>query len=126
MTAGRNQIARWWTYTTPLDDVAGGAIPSGTIVNSSVLLRIEPLKPTMALLEQGVETVKLFQTDVSYVAKDIQENDVLEVVYPPESSYLNKMFRVISVQHPSLRPNDPRSQVLVILRRWDVAHNRQP
>lgn len=125
MPSGKNQLVRWWTFTTPVDDYVGGAMPSGTIVRSDLLVRIEPVKPTMAILEQGIETVKLFQTSVTYWAKDIEENDVLEVTYPPESWYIGKMFRVISVQHPSLRPNDPRSEVQVILRRWDKAHTRQ-
>jgi hypothetical protein len=126
MTAGKNQIAKWWRFYQNPDDYIGGSVPTGTILNDSVMVRIEPKPPTMALLEQGVETIKLFQTAVSYVARDIKENDMLEVYEPSESWYAGQMFRVVNVQHPSLRPNDPRSEVQVLLRRWDEAHGRQP
>ena len=125
MPAGYNQLANVWRYTYPTDDDIGGSVPSGTIIHKSLLVRIEPLKPTTALLEQGLETVKLYQTSASYIALDIKENDELEVVEPAESWYINQHFRVISVQHPSLRPNDPRSQVQLIMRRRDEAHARQ-
>ena len=126
MAAGHNQIAKVWRYTTPLDDYIGGALPSGTVIHNDILVRISPKVPTMALLEQGLETVKLFETGVSWVAKDIEENDVIEVYAPYDSLYYGKQFRVISVRLPSLRPNDPRSQVQVIMRRWESAHTRQP
>lgn len=126
MPAGFNQIARLWRYSTPFDDTVGGAVPIGTIIYENLLIRISPKMPTMALLEQGVETVKIYQTNLSWIAKDIKENDVLEVYEPYDSEYYSKKFRVIGVRHPSLRPNDHRSQVQVLLRRWDEAHTRQP
>ena len=125
MPAGMNQLARVYRYSFPNDDSVGGSLPSGTLLHDSVLVRIEPLRPTMALLEQGLETVKLYQTNVSYVASDVDENDEFLIYEPVESWYYLKRFKVISVQHPSLRPNDPRSQVVVTLRRWEDAHGRQ-
>lgn len=126
MPAGTNQLARIYRYTTPTDDIVGGSLPSGTMIHDSVLVRISPVKPTIALLEQGLETVKLFKTAVSYQASDLKENDEFLIYEPTESWYYQQRFRVVSVQHASLRPNDPRSQVVVLLRRWDDAHNRQP
>ena len=126
MPAGHNQLAKIYRYTNPNDDSIGGSLPSGTMIHDSVLVRISPINPTIALLEQGLETVKLFKTSVSYNAADLEENDEFLVYEPPESWYNQKRFRVIGVQHASLRPNDPRSQVVVTLRRWDTAHDRQP
>lgn len=126
MPAGQNQLAKIYRYTNINDDVVGGSLPSGTLLHNSVLVRISPIKPTIALLEQGLETVKLFQTSVSYVASDLKENDEFLIYEPIESKYYQNRFRVVSTQHPSLRPNDPRCQVIAILRRWDDAHNRQP
>ena len=126
MPAGHNSIARIIRYTTPLDDMIGGAVPSGTVLHDSVLVRISPVKPTMVLLEQGLETVKLFETELSWIAQDVRENDVLEVYEPFDSQFHDEQFRIISVRPPSLRANDPRSQVHVVLRRWEYAHTRQP
>ena len=126
MPAGQNQIAKLWRFVQDPDDYIGGSIPTGSIINESVLLRIEPVTPTMALLEQGLETQKLYKTAVNYGAKNIKENDILQVYEPYDSWYYSGSFRVISVMHPSLRPNDPRSQVQVVMRRWDEAHDRQP
>lgn len=122
MPAGKNQLVQVWRYTYPQDDNIGGSVPSGTMLYDSLLVRISPIKPTMALLEQGLETVKLFNTAISYRAKDIKENDEIVVYEPRESFYYNQHFRVISVQHASLRPNDPRSEVIIIMRRWEDAH----
>ena len=126
MPCGLNQIVSWTRYTFDPDDARGGSVPTGTVINPSLLVRIEPIEPTMALLEQGLETVKLFRVAVGYAGRDMQENDELIVNEPKESWYINQSFRVISVRHPSLRPNDPRSQVQVTVRRWDKAHGRQP
>ena len=125
MPAGANQIARLWRYETPTDNYVGGAVPVGKILYSSLLIRISPKTPTMALLEQGLETVKLYDTAISWIAKDIKENDIIEVYEPYDSQYCNMKFRVISVRLPSLRANDHRSQVQVILRRWSDAHSIQ-
>lgn len=125
MPAGHNQLARIYRYTYPQDDEIGGSVPSGTMIHDSILVRIEPVQPTMALLEQGLETVKLFRTAISYRAKDVKENDEVVVYEPIESFYYNQHFRIISVQHASLRPNDPRSQVVIVMRRREDAHGLQ-
>lgn len=126
MPAGQNQLAKVYRYTNPNDDIIGGSLPSGTLIHDSVLVRISSIEPTMALVEQGLETPKLFRTAVSYVASDLKENDEFLIYEPIDSWYYQQRFRVISVRHASLRPNDPRSQVVTILRRWEDAHNRQP
>lgn len=126
MPAGHNTIVQLVRYSYNPDDARGGAKPTGSIINDSLLIRIEPIQPTMALLEQGVETVKLFRGALGYAGRDILENDELIVIDPPESWYHNQHFRVVAVQHPSLRANDPRSQVIVTMRRWEQAHGRQP
>lgn len=125
MSAGKNQLVRVIRYSYPQDDSIGGSVPSGTVIHDSVLVRIKPIRPTMALLEQGLETIKLFETSLSYVAKDVKETDELIVYEPVDSEYFNQSFRVISVRHPSLRPNDPRSDLSVVIRRREEAHGLQ-
>lgn len=122
MTAGYNAIAKILRYTNQDDDVIGGANPSGTVLLDNVWCRIEPIEPTMALLEQGLETVKLYRTTLDYRAKNVEENDELIVTAPIGSFYRDKAFRFVSVQHSSLQADDPRSHVLVVMRRRDYAH----
>jgi hypothetical protein len=122
MAAGYNALAKVLRYEFKDDDEIGGASPSGTVLLENIWCRIEPIEPTMALLEQGLETVKLFRTSLDYRAKNVSENDELVVTAPIGSIYRNKAFRLVSVQHSSLRADDPRSQVLVIMRRRHEAH----
>jgi hypothetical protein len=122
MPAGYNALAKILRYDYKDDDDIGGANPSGTVMLENVWCRIEPIEPTMALLEQGLETVKLFRTTLDYRAKNVIENDELVVTAPIGSIYRNKAFRLISVRPSSLRADDPRSQVLVVMRRRDEAH----
>jgi selenophosphate synthase len=122
MPAGYNAIAKILRYDYRDDDDIGGASPSGTVLLDSIWCRIEPIEPTMALLEQGLETVKLFRTTLDYNAKNVKENDELVVTAPIGSIYRDKAFRLISIQHSSLRADDPRSHVLVVMRRRDEAH----
>lgn len=125
MPCGYNQLVKLITYSYPSDDPIGGSQPSGTLFLDSVLVRIEPMKPSTVLLEQGIETTKLFETTITYRAKGVKENDELLVYAPKESEYYDQHFRVVSVRHPSLRPNDPRGQIYLILKRFETAHANQ-
>lgn len=122
MTAGYNQTVSVTRYEYDPDDDVGGAMPTGTIILQDVNCRIEPIQPTMALLEQGLETVKLFRVHVDYRAKTIKENDELKVTRPKDSWYYLNSFRVLSVQHPSIKPSDPRGYIELVVRRRDEAH----
>jgi hypothetical protein len=103
----------------------GGAVPSGTMLYDFVPLRIEPIEPTMALIEQGLETPHLYRVAVQANAYAPRENDEIEVNMPVGSWYYGYRFRLISVQHASLGPTDPRRQTVVIMRRMDIAHGNQ-
>ena len=122
MTAGFNALGYILHYDYEDDDEIGGSNPSGTVLVANVQCRIEPIEPTMALLEQGLETVKLYRTTLDYRAVNVQENDELVVSLPKGGFYTDKRFRFVSVQHSSLQVNDPRSHVLVVMRRRDEAH----
>lgn len=126
MPAGTNYLVKIFRPTTPVDDIVGGAIPVDTLVHDHLLARIEARRPTMALLEQGLDTIKLFVADLSWIAKDTKENDLLYVFEPVDAPYAGLKFRIISVRLPSLRGNDPRSHVQVTLRRWSDNHTNQP
>ena len=125
MPAGYNQLARIIDIDYLPDDSIGGSVPTGTMIYDNLLVLVDPLKPTTALLEQGIETVKLFETAVSARASNIKENNQLIIYAPEESPYFNQTFRVVAVRHPSMRPNDPRSQIIITLKRFEDAHSNQ-
>lgn len=127
MTAGLNLKGRIWRLTANTrDDSVGGAVPSGTILYDSIFARIYAEKPTLALLEQGLETPTIFRGQLSYPVLttgtfDIQHNDQYEVTWPPISPYYNKKFLIIGIQSPSFE--DTRHYIQVSLRRLVTANS---
>lgn len=127
MPAGLNIAGRIWRFTTPQDDDQGGAIPTGTVLYSPVYSRIKSEKPTLALLEQGLETPEIFTAHLSYTAFsptgtfDVQHNDQYEVTYPPISSFYQKRFVIIGVRHQEF--DDARRYLQVTMRRLETAND---
>ena len=115
-----------WRLYAVQDDDQGGAVPTGTIVYQNIFSRISPLQPTLALLEQGLETPEIFGGLFQYPAFNITgsfevlHNDQYEVTWPPISSYYGKKFIIIGVQHQSY--DDARKYLAVHLRRLETAN----
>lgn len=127
MNAGMNLKGRVWRFTSRTsDDDQGGAVPSGTILWEPVYSRISAQKPTLALLEQGLETETIFTAFLSYSVYtptgsfDVQYNDQYEVTFPPISRHYGKRFVVIGIQPQSF--DDNRRFLQVTLRRWETAN----
>ena len=126
--AGLNLKGRIWRFTYT-DDSVGGAVPTGQVLYEPVFSRIKSEKPTLALLEQGLETPEMFSAQLSYPkytptgSFDVHHNDVYEVVYPPISSFYQKRFRVIGIQHMSFIDN--RQYLQVTLRRMEIANSNE-
>lgn len=120
MTAGLNLIGNVWRFTTN-DDSIGGALPTGTVIYTNVEARIHAAKPTLALLEQGLETPTIFTGVLAPGNISLQHNDQLEITSPPISDYYQKKFVVIGIQN--LGFYDPRKYVVVTLRRLVIAHS---
>jgi hypothetical protein len=127
MVALLNLRGRVWRFTTPKDDAIGGAVPTGTVLYTPVFSRISSAKPTMALLEQGLETPEIFTGYLSYTMYsptgtfDVQHNDQYEVTYPPVSQFYGKRFVIIGVQHQSF--DDNRRFLRVTMRRLETANS---
>lgn len=127
MTAGLDTVGRIWRFTTPADDDVGGAVPTGMLMYSPVYSHITSEKPTLALLEQGLETPEIFSAILSYTqfsptgSFDVRHNDQYEVTYPPISHFYQKRFVIIGVQYPPM--NDARRFLIVTLRRVETANN---
>jgi len=121
MSAGLYLTGRIWRFTSNNnDDSVGGANPSGTIVYNNVYARIEAEQPTLALLEQGLETPTIFTGILSPGNIILHHNDQLEITSPALSPYINERFRIIGVQPSSMI--DARSFIVVTLRRLVEAH----
>ena len=118
MVAGLNLVGKIWRYTaSSYDDDIGGAQPSGTIVYDNVSARIDAQKPTMALVEQGLETQTIFVGVLHPGNMRLESNDEFEVVSPSISHHYGKKYRIIGIQEQSTHPADSRQFVMVTLRR---------
>jgi hypothetical protein len=120
-----NLLVTVWKYTYPTDDTVGGAVPSGTPLYTRVEGRIDTEKPTMALLEQGLETPAMFSCILHPGTLVVEENYEVEVTAPSISRWYGKHFRILGVQYDSKYPNDPRGYVLLTLKRSEIAHGLQ-
>ena len=127
MTAGSNLKGRIWRLTaSPNDDSVGGAVPTGTTLYEPIFGRFSAEKPTLALLEQGLETPTIFNATLSYPRLttgtfDIEHNDQYEVTYPPSSPFYNKKYVIIGIRNTSF--NDGRHYVQCTLRRLVTANS---
>jgi len=123
MAAGINEKGRLWRYTNNAgtDDSVGGSIPSGTVLKENVFCRIEQLKSTQVLLEQGLEIPEMFQAYLYYTGDplDLEQNDQLEVYSPPISPHYNKRFRIVGYRYSS--HFDARRFIEVTMRRHDIS-----
>lgn len=129
MIAGMNLKGRIWRLTAAdNDDSVGGAVPSGTTLYEPIFGRIKAEEPTLALLEQGLETPTIFSAQLSYPVLttgtfDFQHNDQYEVTDPPISPWYGKKFRIIGIQN--VEYNDARRYVNVKMRRTVTANSNE-
>jgi hypothetical protein len=126
--AGMNLTGRIWRYTADTrDDDQGGAVPTGTILYDNIFSRIYTDRPTLVLLEQGLETPEIFNAYFTYPAPpqsyDVRQNDQYEVTWPPISPFYQKKFVIIGVQYPTFM--DARHHLRVKLRRLVTANDNE-
>lgn len=123
MPAGLNQVCSIIRFNYPHDDVAGGAVPSGTVVYNNLDVRMKSEKPTQALLEQGLETPTIYTAIVHEGNIEIEHNDQLHITAPAIGFFYNKKFRIIGIQRSSNHPFQDRNQIVLTLRRWEESHS---
>lgn len=122
MTAGINVSGNVIRFSASShDDVIGGAVPTGTIIYSPVFARIKAEQPTLALLEQGLETPEIFTALFVPGTVVLQHNDQYEVTNPIQSPHYGKRFVIIGVQPSDL--TDRRKYIRVTMRRFEAAHD---
>jgi len=118
MVAGLNLCGRVWDYNYPQDDEIGGALPSGTVIYENIELRIQSMKPTQPILEQGIEAIRLFTGMIHPQTLDIENNNEIEITAPSSSNYYGDKFRILGdPQRTSVHGSDSRGYILVTLRR---------
>lgn len=120
MPAGFNHRVNIIHYDYLPDDEVGGSVPTGTTIGYGVNCRIESIPSTVVLLEQGVEVQQMFRVYLSGYGKDLSEYDEILVVHPPQSQYINKVFRVLASSDPSMVTGKTRGgKILIVTRRED-------
>lgn len=125
MTAGDNLGVKIWHFIYIADDAVGGAVPSGTVLYQHAHARIAPVAPTTPLLEQGVETNKLYRAIIDGRDIQIQEQDVVEITSPVIHFEYGKKYRALAVQRQSFAPNDRRQYLIVTMSRIEQAHGNE-
>lgn len=123
MPAGINRIAELITFSYPSDDIVGGAQPSGTVVYQNLQVRIKSEEPTLALLEQGLQTPTIFTALIFPGNITVRHNDQIRFTAPVNDWFYNKKFRVIGEQLSSNHPAQDRNQIRVTLRRYEESHS---
>ena len=120
MTAGLLHTGHVIRFSYLSDDDQGGSLPSGTTIYSPVFARIFTEKPTLALLEQGLETPELYSAVLEPGDMLLNHNDQYQVDGPNISPYKNEKFVIVSIQSPSMLDN--RRYLRVVMRRFEIAH----
>ena len=111
MTAGLNVRIDVYRIDEDDDDVHGGAVVTGTILYEDVSARLQALKPSDLLLQQGIEVDSLFRLMARCSDRPYREYDEVQIVWPTQHKYYGERFRIIKVQEDSLHPFDRRSFV---------------
>lgn len=126
MTAGMNRRVNIWRFSTPTDDVVGGAVLTGTVVHYNLPFRMQADPDEQLLLQQGLETEKTFSAIVVPGTLDIRERDEVEIIAPIDDVYYQKHFRILSVRFSDHNTRDPRNRTLLKLSRSERAHRNYP
>ena len=127
MTAGNNLGIRVWHFTNAAgtDDEVGGSVPSGTVLYQHAHARVSQASPTAPLLEQGLETNKIYRFNIDSRDLTIQEQDIIEITSPVTHFDYGKKYRALAVQRQSFAPNDRRQYLIVTTSRIEQAHKNE-
>lgn len=125
MAAGLNIGIAIWHYTTPSDDVGGGALSSGTYSYPYINARMEQSKADLLLLQQGLEVSKVWNVLCQPSNLQVYERDEIEVVWPSNHRYYHQRFRVVSVEESSINPDDSRGYMMLRVTRREISHANQ-
>jgi hypothetical protein len=89
---------------------------------SELNIRIEQVKPTQVLLEQGVQVVHLYNAMLHPGNIVVKENDQIRFTAPVNDRYYNQKFRVVGVLPSSGHPAHDRNLMRYVLKRFEESH----
>lgn len=122
MLAGQNIRVTIMRDAYLTDDAGGGAQPTGTVLYENLSARRSQVRPTMALMDQGIETGKHFTFAFANGTVGVRENDWIIVTWPYNDRWINKTFRIVGEQSTSMQAGDPRQFLEFYARRSEIAH----
>lgn len=125
MTLGLNCRFSIWREVGEPDDSVGGAMVTGTRLYTDVRGRLESVRPTQLLLEQGLEYERLWDIMVRPYSLDVRERDELELTAPPSHRFYGERFRIIGMDFAGMHPQDGRNFIQLKARHIDFARSRQ-
>jgi len=126
MTIGTNLLGNLIEFSYPEDDSVGGAQPSGTVVYEGFRCRLQTLKPTEALLEQGYESVGYFTVHIIPYTVPVKHNNEIEITAPVISPHYGDRFRIVGEpQRTSMSPYDNRNYLIVNVKRIEKSRTVQ-
>jgi len=125
MTAGLNTQIQIWRMNTESDDYVGGASITGTVVYQNISCRIQAQEEEQLVLQQGMETVRIFRITCVPGTMDIRERDEAEITAPFDHVYYGDRFRIISMRHSDFSTRDPRGYMILLANRSVRAHDQQ-
>ena len=121
MPAGLN-LSGNFIRLTYLDDDVGGAYPTGTVLHESIQGRIEEEPANTMLLQQGLETKKIYRGMFWGHELTFREQDQFIVTSPPNHYHFGDTFRVMSRTTPNQHPAIKQNYILAQLERVQTAH----
>lgn len=124
MTAGSNVGIRVWRFSYS-DDAVGGAVPTGTVLYDHLHARLDEMRPTTPLLEQGLEVTRLYRAIVEGRDNTTKEHDIIEITAPVNHYNYGDKFRALAVQRQSFSANDRRQYLIVTMSRIETSHGNE-
>jgi len=105
------KLTIWDMTTRPNDDVVGGAVITGTPAYTNVSGRMEGQAPDQIILQQGLETDRIWSVTIQPNTIAIDEMDEIEITSPANHRFFGKRFKVRSMRDTPMHPSDGRSYI---------------
>lgn len=103
MTAGLNIRIDIYRFSYGADDRVGGATPTGSLQYQDIRAMLSSRRPSQMMLEQGLETNRVYDLTIGAFDARLIERDEFEVVFPTDHLYYGDRFRITGVQETPRR-----------------------
>lgn len=123
--AGYNIRVNIWRMSNDPDDHVGGSMITGSVVYQDVQAFMQEQEVEQLIVQQGLETVSVFNVNIIPGTLIIHERDEIEITQPKDHYYYGQRFRIMSFRRSSHNPRDPRNYILLLVTRSDRMHRQQ-